>query len=117
VTKLYTDDAELYDIAFDRNVSAEADWLVERPGSESRSVLEPGCGSGRILEALAERGLAQVGLVESNQDEPFAGTHWEASRGDIKLKLDWEDEKIDLERGISRQRSRIEVSRATEPAR
>jgi SAM-dependent methyltransferase len=179
MTRLYTDDADLYDIAFDWDVSAEVDWLVERL-ERPASVLEPGCGSGRMLAALAERGidvvgvdvsprmvelalerlagrgdvvfaditelelgmrfdaavcpintllhlspeqltrhldrmalhtsryLVQVGLVQA-EDEPFAGSHWEAERDGTKLKIDWEDEEVDLERGRSRQRSRIEV--------
>jgi hypothetical protein len=51
----------------------------------------------------------QVGLVEPNQWEPFAGSHWEAARGETVLEIDWVDEELDAERGISRQRSRIEV--------
>jgi hypothetical protein len=58
VTKLYEDDAELYDIAFDWDISDEADWLVER--LEATTVLEPGCGSGRMLEALADRGCVDA---------------------------------------------------------
>jgi SAM-dependent methyltransferase len=180
MTRLYTDDAELYDIAFDWDISAEVDWLLERLGGPA-SVLEPGCGSGRMLAALAGRGidvagiersppmlelarrrlgdhgavvladmtdfdlgrafdgavcpintllhlspdelarhlgcmarhtgsyLVQVGLVDPTADEPFAGSHWEAERGPTRLKADWEDEGVDLERGVSRQRSRIEV--------
>jgi SAM-dependent methyltransferase len=65
VTRIYTDEAELYDIAFGWDLSAEADWLVERLGPECTSVLEPGCGSGRILEALAARGLEVAGLDSS----------------------------------------------------
>ena len=181
MTRLYTEDAELYDIAFDWDISDEADWLVSR--LEATRVLEPGCGGGRMLEALADRGckvagldrsarmveiarrrlgtradvfeadmthfdlgtrfdgavcpintllhlsgvelgrhlhrmarhlepraryLAQVGLVGAEQ-EPFAGSHWEASRGDISLRVDWVDEELDVVQGISRQRSRIEV--------
>ena len=181
MTRLYEDDAELYDIAFDWDISDEVDWLVER--LEATTVLEPGCGSGRMLEALADRGcqvvgidtspqmielsrrrlgtrgevfeadmthfdlgrtfdgavcpintllhlspaqlgrhlhrmsehlerraryLVQVGLVETDQ-EPFAGSHWEESRGETTLKIDWVDEELDVVRGISRQRSRIEV--------
>jgi SAM-dependent methyltransferase len=181
VTKLYEDDADLYDIAFDWDISAEADWLVER--LQATTVLEPGCGSGRMLEALADRGcrvagidlsprmvelararlgsrgeifeadmthfdlgrtfdgavcpintllhltppelarhlhrmerhlepraryLVQVGLVEGDE-EPFAGSHWEASRGETTLKIDWVDEEVDTMQGVSRQRSRIEV--------
>jgi SAM-dependent methyltransferase len=62
VTRIYSDEAELYDIAFGWDVSEEAAWLVERLGPECRSVLEPGCGSGRMLEALAAHGLEVVGL-------------------------------------------------------
>jgi SAM-dependent methyltransferase len=179
MTSLYTDDAELYDIAFDWDVSDEADWLVERLGA--RSVLEPGCGSGRMLVALADRGLEvvgidrspqmvelarerlggrgevheadmtdfdlgrrfdgavcpintllhltpeelarhldctarhtsryllQVGLVDPTSSDAFAGSHWEAERGATRLRIDWVDEELDVERGRSRQRSRIEV--------
>ena len=184
MTRIYTDDAELYDIAFDWDISEEVEWLLTRLGTECRTVLEPGCGSGRMLEALAQHGLevtgidlsaemlvlargrlagrgavvladmtdfdlgktfdgavcpintllhlspdglarhlacmdrhlargarylVQVGLVEPEQWEPFAGSHWEAARGGIELKIDWVDEQLDVARGVSRQRSRIEV--------
>jgi SAM-dependent methyltransferase len=60
---LYTTDAELYDIAFSWDVSEEIDWLVERLGGETvESVLEPACGSGRILSAFAARGIRAVGI-------------------------------------------------------
>jgi SAM-dependent methyltransferase len=55
------------------------------------------------------RYLVQVGLIDRASYDPFAGSHWEESRGDTTLKIDWEDEGIDWERGRSRQRSRIEV--------
>lgn len=183
MTKLYLEDAELYDIAFDWDVTAEVAWLYERLG-HPRSILEPGCGSGRMLEAFARLGVAvtgidvsqemlalarerlgadadvraadmsgfdlgrtfdgaispintllhltpgelarhlecmarhlvdhgaylvQVGLVEPEAGKPFAGSHWEASRGDTTLRADWTDEELDFDRGRSRQRSRIEV--------
>ena len=184
MTRLYVEDADLYDIAFDWDIADEVDWLVERLGSECRSVLEPGCGSGRMLAALADRGfevtgidlssrmielararlatdadvsvadmtdfelartfdaavspintllhltpaqlarhlecvarhlrvggkyLTQVGLVDATSDEPFAQSHWEANRGATTLRVDWVDERVDLSRGVSVQRSRIEV--------
>jgi len=168
VTRLYEDDAELYDIAFDWDISDEADWLVAR--LEATTVLEPGCGSGRMLEALADRGcqvvgidrsprmvelsrrrlgtrgevfeadmthfdlarafdgavcpintllhltpaglgrhlhrmslhlerrsryLVQVGLLEVDH-EPPPGSHWEASRGDISLRVEWADDELYL---------------------
>jgi SAM-dependent methyltransferase len=64
VSRIYTDDAELYDIAFDWDLSEEAAWLVERLG---RSLLEPGCGSGRMLAALAAHGLEAVGIDTSEE--------------------------------------------------
>ncbi|TMK69425.1 MAG: class I SAM-dependent methyltransferase [Actinobacteria bacterium] len=183
MTRLYTDDAELYDILFDWDVEEEVDWLFERLGRPA-SVLEPGCGSGRMLESFARRGvevvgidlspqmvelahrrfgdhlhvsladmtdfdlgrtfdaaispintllhltperlarhlecmsrhleprgsyLVQVGLIDQASQDQLAGSHWEESRGDTKLRADWTDEELDFERGVSRQRSRIEV--------
>jgi SAM-dependent methyltransferase len=62
---LYGEHADLYDIAFDWDVTDEAAWLEERLGPECREVLEPGCGSGRMLEALARRGLHVTGIDNS----------------------------------------------------
>jgi SAM-dependent methyltransferase len=59
--RLYMDDAELYDIAFDWDISDEVDWLVERLG-RAASVFEPGRGSGRMLEAFAQRGIEVAGI-------------------------------------------------------
>jgi SAM-dependent methyltransferase len=61
VAKLYTDEAELYDIAFGWDVSEEVDWLFEGLG-RPRTVLEPGCGSGRILAEFARRGVETAGF-------------------------------------------------------
>ncbi len=182
MTRLYAHYAELYDIAFDWDVADEVAWLVERLG-QPRSILEPGCGSGRMLAAFARHGievagidrsprmielardrlgdaaqlhladmtdfelgrtfdgavcpintllhltpeelqahlscmarhlsadaryLVQVGLIDLDH-EPFAGSHWEASRGETPLKIDWVDEELDVANGRSVQRSRIEV--------
>jgi SAM-dependent methyltransferase len=61
-SELYTEYADLYDLAFDWNVSEEVDWLLARLGAGCRSVLEPGCGSGRMAEELAGRGLDVCGI-------------------------------------------------------
>lgn len=85
MASLYEDDAELYDIAFDWDISTEADWLVER--LEATTVLEPGCGSGRMLEALADRGCQVVGIDSSRQMVELArrrlGTRGEVLEGDM----------------------------------
>jgi len=67
VSKLYTTEAALYDLAFDWDVDDEVDWLVERLGSDCSPVLEPACGSGRMLAAFARRGIQAVGLDVSSQ--------------------------------------------------
>jgi SAM-dependent methyltransferase len=67
MSRIYTEEAELYDIAFDWDLTEEAAWLVERLGRECRSVLEPGCGSGRMLAALAAHGLEVVGIDTSDE--------------------------------------------------
>jgi len=72
VTRIYSTEAELYDIAFSWDLSPEADWLVERLGPGCRSVLEPGCGTGRMLEALARRGLEATGLDSSERMAAYA---------------------------------------------
>ena len=72
MTRIYTEEAELYDIAFGWDVSEEADWLVERLGAGCRSVLEPGCGSGRMLGALAARAPEAVGIDVSAEMVAYA---------------------------------------------
>jgi SAM-dependent methyltransferase len=72
VTRIYGEEAELYDIAFGWDLSPEAEWIVERLGPACRSVLEPGCGTGRMLEALARLGLEAVGLEVSEAMAAYA---------------------------------------------
>lgn len=65
MTRLYTDEVELYDIAFTWDLEDEVSWLLERFGPSCLTVLEPGSGTGRMLEALALRGLAPCGIDSS----------------------------------------------------
>jgi cyclopropane fatty-acyl-phospholipid synthase-like methyltransferase len=60
VTDLYESHVDLYDLAFGWDVDEEVAWLIDRLGRSCRSVLEPGCGSGRILAALAALGGVDV---------------------------------------------------------
>jgi SAM-dependent methyltransferase len=56
----------LYDIVFAGGTEAEADFLhavAQRYGpARGRRVLEPACGSGRLLEAMARRGYGVTGF-------------------------------------------------------
>jgi SAM-dependent methyltransferase len=68
VTDLYETHADLYDLAFDWDVDEEVDWLVARFGPGCRSVLEPGCGPARMLDAIARRADVEVvGIDRSPQ--------------------------------------------------
>lgn len=83
--RIYSEEPELYDIAFDWDLAAEADWLVDRLGPGCRSVLEPGCGTGRLLEALARRGLEAVGFDISQAMVAYARRRLEraGARADV----------------------------------
>lgn len=188
-SRLYTTQAKLYDIAFSWDTSEEVEWLLERLGSDCAPILEPACGSGRMLAAFAERGVEAIGIdispsmvalarerlsspglpadalvadmtcfdlgrtfggavcpIDSlacledpasvvkhldcmaahlrsgsryliqlemrDPDDPWAGVRpsiWEAERGDIRLRITWQVEEIDLDEGIELQRSQVEI--------
>lgn len=69
---LYDANVELYDIAFDWDLTPEVDWILERLGQDCRSVLEPACGSGRMLEAIGKRGIEIFGFDRSPGAIAFA---------------------------------------------
>jgi SAM-dependent methyltransferase len=83
MTRLYTDDAELYDIAFGWDVEEEVDWLFERLGGP-RSLLEPGCGSGRMLDSFARRGVEVAGIDLSPRMVELARERL-GDRGDVSV--------------------------------
>jgi SAM-dependent methyltransferase len=64
---LYRSNVELYDIAFDWDINDEVDWLLNRLGSKCHAILEPGCGSGRMLKVFAQKGIEVVGLDSSTE--------------------------------------------------
>jgi hypothetical protein len=57
--------AVLYEIAFDWDVDDEITGCSTAPGLDAASWLEPGCGTGRIVEVFARRGLEAVGVDRS----------------------------------------------------
>jgi SAM-dependent methyltransferase len=64
--EFYDRRADLYDLAFSWDVEEEVEWLVERlferAGAERRRLLEPACGSGRMLVGFARRGVEVAGV-------------------------------------------------------
>lgn len=63
--EIYDEFAWLYDAAFSWDVAEEVDWLLDRLGPGVDAVLEPACGSGRMLEALVRRGVRVAGFDRS----------------------------------------------------
>lgn len=63
------ENALYYDIIFDADTAAEADFLeaamARHARTRAKTVLEPACGSGRLLVALAERGYTVSGFDAS----------------------------------------------------
>ena len=72
MTDLYNAHVDLYDIAFGWDISEEVEWLLDRLGHDCRKVLEPGCGTGRMLEAFARHGVEAVGIDSSRAMVLFA---------------------------------------------
>ncbi|MDX1659498.1 MAG: class I SAM-dependent methyltransferase [Nitriliruptorales bacterium] len=70
--RLYREAVELYDIAFSWDVSDEVAWLLDLIGTATGPVLEPGCGTGRMLEELARRGVSATGVDRSEEMVAFA---------------------------------------------
>jgi SAM-dependent methyltransferase len=90
MTRLYDDYADLYDLAFDWDITGEIEWLLGRFGPGCKAVLEPGCGSGRVLEAFARAGVEAVGIDSSAAMVEAArrrleGLRAEAYLGDMRV--------------------------------
>ncbi|HPF14560.1 MAG: class I SAM-dependent methyltransferase [Planctomycetes bacterium] len=65
-----------YDIIFDEDTEREADFLEDAREryalSRGRRVLEPACGSGRLVKAMAERGYRVTGTDRSPEMLAYA---------------------------------------------
>ncbi len=66
-SKLYSSRADFYDWAFSWDNTEEVRWLLRRIGPGVRSILEPGCGSGRMFPPFSRRGIAIVGIDRSRE--------------------------------------------------
>ena len=67
MSEIYTTHAALYDAAFDWDVRDQVDAVAGLSGLEGGIVLEPMCGSGRLLRGFAKNGFSTVGVDQSPQ--------------------------------------------------
>ena len=81
-----------YDIVFEEETEREAAWLDElfalfgpplRPSEPRATVLEPACGSGRLLRALLLRGYNCIGFDRQPAAVLFARSRCEAALTDL----------------------------------
>jgi len=80
---------EIYDVAFGWDLSKELDFLEEvfrtHGGGPVRRILEPCCGTGRVLDALAARGYGVAGYDLSAEMVAFASSRLRPKGGDAWL--------------------------------
>jgi SAM-dependent methyltransferase len=77
MTEIYTTFAALYDAAFDWAVSGEVGAISGLSGLAEGRVLEPMCGSGRLLRGFKEAGFDTVGVDSSAEMLALARAHYE----------------------------------------
>ncbi len=76
MSDLYTTFAPLYDAAFDWAVEGEVGAISGLSGLERGRVLEPMCGSGRLLRGFAAEGFETVGVDISAEMLALAAAHY-----------------------------------------
>ena len=83
--ELYTTFAALYDAAFDWDVEDQVSAITGLSGVTEGRVLEPMCGSGRLLRAFAAAGFEAVGVDLSREMLAIA----EAKFDNLGLRAEW----------------------------
>lgn len=76
MNEIYTTFAELYDAAFDWDVEGEVGAISSLSGLDAGRVLEPMCGSGRLLRGFARAGFDTVGVDSSAEMLALAQAHY-----------------------------------------
>lgn len=76
MTDIYTTHAALYDAAFDWDVGGEVGAISGLSGLAEGRVLEPMCGSGRLLRGFAAEGYETVGVDASAEMLELARAHY-----------------------------------------
>lgn len=95
--RAYEERAWLYDAAFSWDITAEVDWLMERLDGPA-SLLEPGCGSARVLLPFAQRGVEVVGLDRSPTMLERGRERFREAGLDVPTLVEGDMARFDLER-------------------
>jgi SAM-dependent methyltransferase len=77
MTEIYTTFAAIYDAAFDWEVGGEVGSISGLSGLSEGRVLEPMCGSGRLLRGFAAEGFDTVGVDNSAAMLALAKAHYD----------------------------------------
>jgi len=77
MSDIYTTFAALYDAAFDWDVEGEVGSITGLSGVSNGCVLEPMCGSGRLLRGFRAAGFETVGVDASAEMLALAEAHYE----------------------------------------
>lgn len=77
MSELYTTFAAIYDAAFNWDVGDQVSYISGLSGIETGRVLEPMCGSGRLLRGFAAAGFETVGVDNSLQMLNLAQAHFD----------------------------------------
>ena len=98
MSELYSTFAALYDAAFDWDVEDQVSAIAGLSGLTSGRVLEPMCGSGRLLRGFAAAGFKTVGIDRSREMLSLA----EAAFDRMGLEGEWlqaDVRRFDLDEG------------------
>jgi len=107
LTELYTTHADLYDAAFDWDVGDQVTAIAGFSGLSAGRVLEPMCGSGRLLRGFAAAGFTTVGIDQSAQMLVLARAHYQRS-GFTGEWLQADVTDFDLDEGCDQRRADLE---------
>lgn len=77
MSEIYTTFAAIYDAAFDWDVGDEVGAIAGLSGLAEGRVLEPMCGSGRLLRGFKAAGFETVGVDASREMLALARAHYE----------------------------------------
>ena len=75
--ELYSSFAALYDAAFNWDVEDDVAFIAGLSGLSRGRLLEPMCGSGRLLRGFAAAGFTTIGIDNSPQMLALAQSHYD----------------------------------------